>query len=81
MLGFKQMQHSQSLAVAGGFGCTGKVGRSTAMLFRCIIPVYLVCVLRCFARMCMSLFIISDGYLSGLLDKENSRCSLGQCRP
>lgn len=70
MLGFKQMQYSESLAVAGSLSCTGKVGSSTAMFFCCIVPVYLVGMLRCFARMCVCLSIIRDIYLSWMRDKE-----------
>lgn len=81
MLSFEEEEHSQSLAVACGLCCAREIGRSTAMFLCCLVPVDFVGFLGCFASMGVRLTSVRNGKVDVVLIKENSRYSLGRCRP
>jgi hypothetical protein len=81
MLGFKQKQYSQSLAITRCLCSAGEIGCSTAMFFCCLIPVDFVGFLGCSTGMGVRLTSVRNGDQDVMLIKENSRYSLGRCRP
>ena len=81
MLGFEQKQHSQSLTIACCLCSAREIGCSTAMFLCCFVPVYFIGFLCCFASMGVRLTSVRNGDEDVVLIKENSRYSLGQCRP